>query len=79
MFGVIHGSKQKLCMHLLFYSNYYVYLYCSHLLNIYFSFCRAECYDYLFDIALQMKQNGLNPLATPENYELKYQKNETMK
>ncbi|XP_066588769.1 methylthioribulose-1-phosphate dehydratase [Prorops nasuta] len=35
----------------------------------------TECYDYLFDIALQMKQFALNPLATPLEYELQYQKN----
>ena len=28
---------------------------------------RAECYDYLFEIALQMKQMGLDPTAKP-NY-----------
>ncbi|XP_074113655.1 methylthioribulose-1-phosphate dehydratase [Cotesia typhae] len=33
----------------------------------------TECYDYLFDIAVQMKQAGIDPLLTPENYELKYQ------
>ncbi|XP_012280248.1 probable methylthioribulose-1-phosphate dehydratase [Orussus abietinus] len=34
----------------------------------------TECYDYLFDIAVQMKQHGLDPLATPEKYELMHQK-----
>ncbi|XP_014219437.1 probable methylthioribulose-1-phosphate dehydratase [Copidosoma floridanum] len=33
----------------------------------------TECYDYLFDIAVQMKTNGLDPLMTPEQHELKYQ------
>lgn len=36
----------------------------------------TECYDYLFDIAVQMKKCGLDPLATPEEYELKFQKAE---
>lgn len=35
----------------------------------------TECYDYLFDIVVQMKLHGLNPDLTPEEYELKYQKN----
>ena len=35
---------------------------------------RAECYDYLFDVAVQMKLHGLNPQETPEQYELKIQK-----
>ncbi|KRT80267.1 hypothetical protein AMK59_7436 [Oryctes borbonicus] len=34
----------------------------------------SECYDYLFDIAVQMKLHGLDPNATPEEYELKHQK-----
>ncbi|KAJ9586594.1 hypothetical protein L9F63_019810 [Diploptera punctata] len=34
----------------------------------------AECYDYLFDVAVQMKLHGLNPQETPEQYELKIQK-----
>ncbi|XP_063980361.1 probable methylthioribulose-1-phosphate dehydratase [Diachasmimorpha longicaudata] len=33
-----------------------------------------ECYDYLFDIAVQMKKAGLDPRLKPEEYELKYQK-----
>ncbi|XP_012264239.1 probable methylthioribulose-1-phosphate dehydratase [Athalia rosae] len=33
----------------------------------------TECYDYLFDIAVQMKQFNLNPISTPEQYELRYQ------
>ncbi|KAJ8869689.1 hypothetical protein PR048_028683 [Dryococelus australis] len=37
----------------------------------------AECYDYLFDIAVQMKLHGLNPQSTPEEYELKIQKKES--
>ncbi|XP_035725812.1 probable methylthioribulose-1-phosphate dehydratase [Vespa mandarinia] len=36
----------------------------------------TECYDYLFDVAIQMKQCGLNPIATPAEYELHYQTNE---
>ncbi|XP_043669545.1 probable methylthioribulose-1-phosphate dehydratase isoform X1 [Vespula pensylvanica] len=36
----------------------------------------TECYDYLFDVAIQMKQCGLNPMATPAEYELHYQTNE---
>ncbi|KAL6267640.1 hypothetical protein P5V15_000715 [Pogonomyrmex californicus] len=35
----------------------------------------TECYDYLLDIAVQMKQHGLDPLKTPNDYELKYQAN----
>lgn len=35
----------------------------------------TECYDYLLDIAVQMKQCGLDPSATPNDYELKYQAN----
>lgn len=27
--------------------------------------CRCECYDYLFDMAVQMKQCGLDPSAPP--------------
>lgn len=27
---------------------------------------RCECYDYLFDIAVQMKQHGLDPTAVPK-------------
>lgn len=34
----------------------------------------TECYDYLFDIVVQMKLHGIDPALTPENYELKYQK-----
>jgi len=34
----------------------------------------TECYDYLFDIAVQMKQSGLDPSSTPDKYELKYQR-----
>lgn len=29
------------------------------------AFCRCECYDYLFDMAVQMKQSGLDPSALP--------------
>ncbi|XP_011314964.1 methylthioribulose-1-phosphate dehydratase [Fopius arisanus] len=32
-----------------------------------------ECYDYLFDIAVQMKKAGINPSLKPEEYELKFQ------
>lgn len=42
----------------------------------YLFYNRTECYDYLFDIAVQMKKFELDPLATPEEYELKYQKGE---
>lgn len=34
----------------------------------------SECYDYLFDVAVQMKLHGLDPDCTPDEYELKYQK-----
>lgn len=37
--------------------------------------CMSECYDYLFDIVLQLKQNKIDPSLTPEKYELKYQQN----
>ncbi|KAL7295495.1 hypothetical protein TKK_0011142 [Trichogramma kaykai] len=37
----------------------------------------TECYDYLFDIALQMKDAGLDPMMTPEKHELKYQRKTT--
>lgn len=33
----------------------------------------SECYDYLFDIVIQMKNLGINPTSTPADYELKYQ------
>ncbi|GLG96227.1 Probable methylthioribulose-1-phosphate dehydratase [Gryllus bimaculatus] len=33
----------------------------------------CECYDYLFDIVVQMKSHGLDPSLTPEEYELKIQ------
>lgn len=33
----------------------------------------TECYDYLFDVVVQMKQLGLDPSLTPQHYELKYQ------
>lgn len=36
----------------------------------------TECYDYLFDIAVQMKLHGLDPSLTPAEYELLHQKNE---
>lgn len=40
----------------------------------------CECYDYLFDVVIQMKQLGLDANCAPENYELKYQlENETVK
>ncbi|KAF7989761.1 hypothetical protein HCN44_008435 [Aphidius gifuensis] len=34
----------------------------------------TECYDYLFDIAVQMKKCGIEPNLKPEEYELKHQK-----
>lgn len=33
----------------------------------------TECYDYLFEIAVQMKLHGIDPSLTPSEYELKYQ------
>lgn len=33
----------------------------------------CECFDYLFDIVVQMHQHNLNPSHTPEQYELKIQ------
>lgn len=33
----------------------------------------TECYDYLFDVVVQMKLHGLDSSATPAEYELKYQ------
>lgn len=41
--------------------------------------CMTECYDYLFDIVLQLKQSGIDPHLTPEEYELKYQKQNGIK
>lgn len=80
MCGVILGSRQKPCMlfHLYvtkyfckieFISNFFILI-----VKIFFLY-RTECYDYLLDIAIQMKQYGLNPLATPSDYELKHQAN----
>ncbi len=42
---------------------YSVYVYNIYLLNVYY--LQGECYDYLFDIAVQMKQCGLEPSALP--------------
>uniref|UniRef100_A0A1B6CGD5 Probable methylthioribulose-1-phosphate dehydratase n=1 Tax=Clastoptera arizonana TaxID=38151 RepID=A0A1B6CGD5_9HEMI len=39
----------------------------------------CECYDYLFEIAVQMRQVGLDPTATPLEYELKHQRNQEHK
>ncbi|KAK9887912.1 hypothetical protein WA026_000215 [Henosepilachna vigintioctopunctata] len=36
----------------------------------------TECYDYLFDIVVQMKLHGLNTDLTPDAYELKIQEDE---
>lgn len=36
----------------------------------------TECYDYLFDIVVQMKLHGINTDLTPLQYELKFQKEE---
>ncbi|CAG0902920.1 unnamed protein product [Darwinula stevensoni] len=33
----------------------------------------CECYDYLFELACHMKQHGMDPCLTPEEYELKFQ------
>lgn len=33
----------------------------------------CECYDYLFDVVVQMKLHGLDPSLKPEQYELKHQ------
>jgi hypothetical protein len=46
---------------------------CMLISNVYAFSCRTECYDYLFDVAVQMKLHGLNPQETPEQYELKIQ------
>ncbi|KAH0946605.1 hypothetical protein HN011_012094 [Eciton burchellii] len=35
----------------------------------------TECYDYLLDIGVQMKQCKINPSLTPKDYELEYQNN----
>ena len=32
-------------------------------------FPRCECYDYLFDLAAQMRRCGLDPAATPTGEE----------
>lgn len=90
MCGVILGNRQRLCNYIICLifpdsSNVKKNLACSKVLSqslkcILFScFYRTECYDYLLDIAVQMKQCGLNPLATPSDYELKYQENNTSK
>jgi len=63
--------------------NYVSYFVCNDVikfindfyLKIYIFFYRTECYDYLLDIAVQMKQYGLDPSVTPNDYELKYQAN----
>lgn len=35
----------------------------------------TECYDYLFDVVISLKQLGIGSHLTPEQYELKYQAN----
>ncbi|KAG8224256.1 hypothetical protein J437_LFUL001636 [Ladona fulva] len=35
----------------------------------------AECYDYLFDLAVQIKSCNLDPCSRPDDYELKIQRN----
>ena len=49
--------------------NFFVKMY------FFFFLYRTECYDYLLDIAIQMKQFRLDPSITPKDYELKYQAN----
>ena len=39
----------------------------AHLFLVYMFIYRCECYDYLFDIAVQMKLHGLDPTAEPKN------------
>lgn len=46
----------------------------KHWYFVCFSIYRTECYDYLFDIAVQMKQSGIDVCLKPEDHELKYQK-----
>ncbi|EZA49777.1 hypothetical protein DMN91_003124 [Ooceraea biroi] len=38
----------------------------------------TECYDYLLDIGVQMKQFGIDPILTPREYELEYQNSSKM-
>lgn len=38
----------------------------------------TECYDYLFDLAVQMKLHGLNPQHMPEQHELRIQNEGTV-
>lgn len=44
---------------------YFEYVYKMYLSFKSVLFFRCECYDYLFDIAVQMKQCGLDPAALP--------------
>lgn len=44
---------------------YFDYVYKMYLSFKSVLFFRCECYDYLFDIAVQMKQCGLDPAALP--------------
>ncbi|XP_050316311.1 probable methylthioribulose-1-phosphate dehydratase isoform X1 [Anthonomus grandis grandis] len=37
--------------------------------------CMTECYDYLFEVVMQLKQFGIDSSLTPEQYELKFQRN----
>ncbi|KAB0794052.1 hypothetical protein PPYR_07435 [Photinus pyralis] len=39
----------------------------------------TECYDYLMDVVIHMKQLGLNANLKPEEYELLYQKTNSLK
>lgn len=45
----------------------------SEVCQVYLFPYRTECYDYLFDVAVQMKLHGLNPQERPIQYELKIQ------
>lgn len=76
MFGVILGNKLKQCKLRLLYIHTFVKYIAKPINNIFYGISRTECYDYLFDVAIQMKQCGLNPMATPAEYELHYQTNE---
>jgi hypothetical protein len=69
VFGFLYGTA-KLCSKM--GATLEKYLPLSRILYA-LIFCRTECYDYLFDLAVQMKLHGLNPQDTPEQHELRIQ------
>ena len=40
--------------------------------KVFLSDFRAECYDYLFEMAVMMKQMGLNPTDKPDLHKQRY-------